>query len=74
MKKFVKFIFEDGSEKTFLLNDSIKGLRDSNNRRPVKAIFNFSKGCELGKVEKENVYCTIVPSLNPLSGEVIYES
>ena len=74
MKKSVKFIFEDGSEKTFLLNDPIKGLMDSNNRRPIKAIFNFSKGCVLSKVEEENAYCTAVPSLNPLNWEVIYES
>lgn len=74
MEKSVKFIFEDGSEKTFSLNSSIKGLRDSNSRRPIKAILNFSKDYTLSKVEKENLYCTIVPSLNPLSGEVIYES
>lgn len=74
MEKLVKFVFEDDSEKVFALTDSIKGLRDSNGKRPIKAIFNFSKGCGLSKIEKENLYCTIVPSLNPLSGEVIHES
>ena len=73
MNKTVTFIFEDGTEKVFLLNTAIKGLRDSNGKRPIKAIFNFSRECVLDKVEKNNVYCTVMPALNPLKGEVIYE-
>ena len=73
MSKTVTFIFEDGSEKVFLLNTSIKGLRDSSGKRPIKAIFNFSRECELDKIEKNNIYCTVMPALNPLKGEVVYE-
>lgn len=73
MEKLVKFIFEDGLEKIFSLDASIKGLRDSNGKRPVKAVFNFSKECILDNVEKRNVYCTVIPALNPLKGEVVYK-
>lgn len=73
MEKSVKFVFEDGSEKTFSLNSSIKGLRDSNRKRPIKAVLNFSAGATLSKVEKQNLYCTVIPALNVLVGEVIYE-
>ena len=73
MNKTVTFIFEDNTEKVFLLNTSIKGLRDSSGKRPIKTIFNFSRECVLDKVEKNNVYCTIMPALNPLKGEVVYE-
>lgn len=72
MSKTVTFIFEDNTEKVFLLNATIKGLRDSSDKRPVKAVFNFSKECVLDKVEKNNVYCTVMPALNPLKGEVVY--
>lgn len=73
MNKTVTFIFEDGTEKVFLLNTAIKGLRDSSGKRPIKAIFNFSKECVLDKAEKNNIYCTVMPALNPLKGEVVYE-
>ena len=73
MNKTVTFIFEDGTEKVFLLNTTIKGLRDSNGKRPIKAVFNFPKECVLSEVEKNNVYCGIIPALNPLKGEMIYE-
>ena len=45
MSKTVTFVYEDGTEKVFLLNTSIKGLRDSSGKRPIKAIFNFSREC-----------------------------
>ena len=73
MNKTVTFIFEDGTEKVFLLNATIKGLRDSSGKRPIKAIFNFSRECVLNKVEEDNVYCTVIPALNPLKNEVVYE-
>lgn len=72
MNKTVTFIFEDDTEKVFLLNATIKGLRDSSGKRPVKAVFNFSKECVLDNVEKRNIYCTVMPALNPLKGEVVY--
>ena len=73
MEKQVKFVFKDGSEKTFTLNASIKGLRDSNGKRPVKAVLNFSADATLSKTEKQNLYCTVIPALDVLVGEVIYE-
>lgn len=71
--KTVTFIFKDGTVKKFSLCDSIKGLRDSNMRRPIKAVFNFCKDDELSRVEKESVYKTVMPSLDPIVGEVVYE-
>ena len=73
MNKTVTFIFEDDTEKVFLLNATIKGLRDSSGKRPVKAVFNFSKECVLDNVEKRNIYCTVMPALNPLKGEMVYK-
>ena len=71
--KTVTFIFKDGTVKKFSLCDSIKGLRDSNMSRPIKAVFNFCKEDELSRVEKESVYKTVIPSLDPMVGEVVYE-
>lgn len=73
MEKFVKFVYEDGSEKTFSLNSSIKGLRDSNGKRPIKAVLNFSADATLSKVEEQNLCCAVIPALDVLVGEVIYE-
>lgn len=71
--KTVTFMFKDWTVKKFSLCDSIKGLRDSNMRRPIKAVFNFCKDDELSRVEKESVYKTVMPSLDPMIGEVVYE-
>lgn len=71
--KTVTFMFKDGTVKKFSLCNSIKGLRDSNMSRPIKAVFNFCKDDELSRVEKESVYKTVMPSLDPMVGEVVYE-
>lgn len=71
--KTVTFMFKDGTVKKFSLCSSIKGLRDSTMSRPVKAVFNFCKDEELSRVEKESVYKTVMPSLDPMIGEVVYE-
>lgn len=73
MEKFVKFVFEGSSEKTFSLNSSIKWLRDSNWKRPIKVVLNFSAGATLSKTEKQNLYCTVIPALDILVGKVVYE-
>ena len=72
LSKIVTFEFRDGSSKEFQLGQSIKGLRDSKSRRPVKAVLSFPKDTELTKMEKECVYCIVIPSLDPMHGEVVY--
>lgn len=70
--KTVTFEFRDGTAKVFSLGQNIKGLRDSSGRRPVKAVLSFPKGTELTKVEKDCVYCAVIPSIDPMHGEVVY--
>lgn len=72
--KTVVFVFIDGTTKKFDLCSSIKGLRDSKNRRAIKAMFNFSKDAELTRIEKEQVYNSVIPSLDPIIGEVLYDN
>ena len=72
LSKTVTFEFRDGSTKEFQLGQSIKGLRDSNGRRPVKAVLSFPKGTELTKVEEKYLYCTVIPGIDPMYGEVVY--
>ena len=70
--KTVTFEFRDGSTRVFSLGQSIKGLRDSDWRRPIKAVLGFPKDTELTKIEKECVYCAVTPSVDPMKGEVVY--
>ena len=70
--KTVTFEFKDGSTKVFSLGQSIKGLRDSKGRRPVRAVLSFPKDTELTKIEKECVYCIVTPSIDLMNGEVVY--
>ena len=72
LSKTVTFEFRDGSIKEFQLGKSIKGLRDSSSRRPIKAVLSFPKGTELSKVEEECIYCIVIPSIDPMHGEVVY--
>lgn len=72
LSKTVTFEFKDGSTKVFSLGQSIKGLRDSKGRRPVRAVLSFTKDTELTKIEKECVYCIVTPSIDPMNGEVVY--
>ena len=72
LSKTVTFEFRDGSIKEFQLGKSIKGLRDSSSRRPIKAVLSFLKGTELSKVEEECIYCIVIPSIDPMHGEVVY--
>lgn len=72
LSKTVTFEFRDESTKEFQLGQSIKGLRDSSSRRPIKAVLSFPKGTELTKVEEESIYCIIIPSIDPMHGEIVY--
>lgn len=72
LNKTVTFEFRDGTTKVFSLGQSIKGLRDNNSRRPIKAVLNFPRDTELTKIEKECVYCAVIPSIDPMYGEVVY--
>lgn len=72
--KIVTFTYYDGSTKVFRLDGSIKGIKVDGNR-PIKATFNFSKEDEksCSRIELENIYCGIIPSLHPMLGSVVYE-
>lgn len=71
--KTVTFTYQDGSIRIFGLGQSIKGIKINGNR-PIKATFNFSKEDEklCSKAELENIYCSVISSLDPLRGEVVY--
>ena len=72
LSKTVTFEFRDGSIKEFQLGQSIKGLRDISSRRPIKAVLSFPKGTDLTKIEEECIYCIVIPSIDPMHGEVVY--
>ena len=71
-EKTATFIYREGESRTFGLLTSIKGLRDSKGRRPIKVVLNFSKTEELSPSEAKQLYCNIIPALDPIDNEVIY--
>jgi hypothetical protein len=70
--KKIVFVFKDGSTKEFDLGDSIKGVK-KNGERPVKVVLKFNETDDLTEVEKENLYCGVIPALHPMLGKVVYE-
>lgn len=72
--KIVTFTYQNGSIRVFRIGQSIKGIKVDGNR-PIKATFNFSKEDEksCSRIELENIYCGIIPSLHPMLGSVVYE-
>lgn len=68
----IKFYFKDSSTKIYsdASKKHIRGIRDSNGNRPSLIIVKGSED-EVTLTFKENYYKSVLPSLDPLIGQVL---
>ena len=72
MAKVVTFVYEDGHTMIKKLDESMKGLQYKG-KRPVEARLNFSTNEILSRVELEQLYSNIAPSLSVDGKGIIYD-